>query len=101
MVLHRKMKSAALAKGILEFVTGGVMSELKILELWESVIQENGDVLVSDFPGNMNGTDVFRVVNYAYAHSKGWCEISPDGWKRVQEVEQCLSDLLSSSQGAN
>jgi hypothetical protein len=95
------MKSAALAKGILEFVTGGVMSELKILELWESVIQEHGDVLVSDFPGNMNGTDVFRVVNYAYAHSKGWCEISPDGWKRVQEVEQCLSDLLSSSQGAN
>ena len=95
------MKSAALAKGILEFVTGGVMSELNILEIWASVIEEHGDVLVSDFPGNMNGTDVFRVVNYAYAFSKGWCEISPDGWKRVQEVEQCLSDLLSSSQGAN
>ncbi len=95
------MKSPALAKGILEFVTGGVMSELKILELWESVIQEYGDVLVSNFPGDMDGTDVFRVVNYAYAYSKGWCEISPDGWKRVQEVEQCLSDLLSSSQGAN
>jgi hypothetical protein len=77
------------------------MSELKILELWELVIKENGDVLVSDFPGDMDGTDVFRVVNYAYAHSKGWCEISPDGWKRVQEVEQCLSDLLSSSQGAS
>ena len=101
MVLHREMKSETPAKGILEFVTGGVMSELKILELWELVIKENGDVLVSDFPGDMDGTDVFRVVNYAYAHSKGWCEISPDGWKRVQEVEQCLSDLLSSSQGAN
>ena len=77
------------------------MSELKILELWKSVMQEHGDVLVSDFPGNMDGTDVFRVVNYAYAHSKGWCEISPSGWKRVHEVEQCLSDLLGSSQGAN
>jgi len=49
----------------------------------------------------MDGPDVFRVVNYAYAYSKGWCEISPDGWKRIQEVEQCLSDLLGSSQGAN
>jgi hypothetical protein len=101
MVLHRKMKSPALAKGILEFVTGGVMSELKILELWKRVLQQHGDILVSDFPGDMDGTDVFRVVNYAYAYSKGWCEISPDGWKRVQEVEQCLSDLLSSSQGTS
>lgn len=87
--------------GIVVFVPGGVMSQLKILELWESLMQEHGDVLVSDFPGNMDGKDVFRVVNYTYAHSKGWCEISPDGWKRVQEVEQCLSDILGSSQGAN
>ncbi len=77
------------------------MSELKILKLWNSLLQDHGDVYVNDFPGDMDGTDVFRVVNYAYAYSKGWCEISPDGWKRVQEVEKCLSDLLSSSQGAN
>ncbi len=114
------MKSVALAKGILEFVTGGVMSELKILELWKSFLEVHvgssgsfsgspasfGYVTgmgtrVVDFPGDMDGTDVFRVVNYAYAYSKGWCEISPDGWKRVQEVEQCLSDLLNSSQGAS
>jgi hypothetical protein len=80
---------------------GGAMSELKILELWNSLLQVHGDVYVNDFPGDMDGTDVFRVVNYAYAYSKGWCEISSDGWKRVQEVEQCLSDLLSSNQGAN
>ena len=77
------------------------MSELKILELWESVMQEHGDILVSDFPGDMDGADVFRVVNYAYANSKGWCDISASGWKRVHEVEQCLSDLLGSNQGAN
>ena len=64
-------------------------------------MQEHGDVLVSDFPGEMDGIDVFRVVNYAYAYSRGWCEISPSGWKRVHEVEQCLSDLLGSSQGLN
>ena len=101
MVLRRKLRSEAPAMGIVVFVPGGVMSELKILELWKAVMQEHGDVLVSDLPGEMDGTDVFRVVNYAYAYSKGWCEISPDGWKRIQEVEQCLSDLLGSSQGAN
>ena len=77
------------------------MSELKILELWETLLQVHGEVRVDDFPGEMDGRDVFRIVNFAYAHSKGWCEISPDGWTRIQEVEQCLSDLLGSSQGAS
>ena len=51
MVLRRKLRSEAPAMGIVVFVPGGVMSELKILELWKAVMQEHGDVLVSDFPG--------------------------------------------------